>query len=346
MEGSKRRHYDIVELSDWMIDQVAALNVAEYGGTLEEKRAALWHLSSAAPSRRGAASPPEGAREREGVAIVALSGDRVVGVQTYRYWPYAHRGEVYHALQSGGTLVHEEHRGQGLFMRMLRAGNAILEEKGVDFLVGFPVPMSFGGFMKDAWSHVDSPMWYLRVLRPLELAKQRLTSRAPLPELPAADDSWIDLEGLRRLGSSRRLSLLSDPAFLRYRYGDGRSTRYAVHLFEAGGARGLVVGKTRASNGFVELVIGDILTTDGRAATAQRTLASLFAELRRTTNVAACSLLLGTGALEHYRLLARFGFAPTFRRGIFIAKALSSRCQGWIADRFRWNLLHADIDTW
>lgn len=333
MGKKPRRHYDIVEFEDRMLDQVADLNVQQYGGTVEEKKADFARIMSEPFARD------------KGVAICALDGDTVVGVQTYRYWPYERDGHRYYSLQSGGTLVHPEHRGQGLFMRMLRAGNDILAGKDVDFLTGFPVPMSFGGFMKDNWFHVDSPMWYLRVIRPVKLAAQRVMKTAVNGHRGVPEAPWIEIPGLRRVGVERRTNLVSDADFLRYRYGDGRSSGYLVKRWEWAGKTAIIIGRTRASNGFTEFIIGDVLTDDGSLATVYRAFGELVSELRRQGDIAACSMLVGTGALELYPVLARYGFLPTFKKASFITKPVSEH-GSWVGDRWAWNLMHADIDTW
>ena len=334
MPKKPRKHYDIVEYEPWMVEQIARLNVLQYGGTEEEKRGEFARITQEPFARD------------KGVAICALDGDTLVGVQTYRYWPYLRGGERYYSLQSGGTLVHPDHRGQGLFMRMLSAGNDILAQKGVDFLTGFPVPMSFGGFIKDDWHHVDSPMWFLRPLRPVKMVVQRLTRSASEPAGPHQDDDWSTVGELKRVGGAKRTNLCTGRDFLEYRYGNGRSRSYDIRRYDCGEAEAVVVGKRRSSNGFAEYVIGDILSTDGTLRSAHRALSQLLDDLRNGGDVAACSILVGTGMKELYPLVARFGFLPTFRKGLFIAKAVSDRGRDWLCDRWQWNLMHADIDTW
>ena len=333
MSKKERRHYDIVEFAPWMGDQVADLNVLQYGGTREEKRAEFARITEHPFARD------------KGVAICAIDGETVVGVQTYRYWPYRRGADQFYSLQSGGTLVHPEHRGQGLFMRMLTAGNAILERRGVDFVMGFPVPMSFGGFIKDAWYHADSPTWFVTPVRPLKMVMERLRISPPKVSPPARKVE-LDLEDLSRVGSQRRTTLDSAPSFLDYRYGRGRAGGYDVREYRDGGRRAVILGKPRDSNGFAEYTIGDLLLSDGRAATGRWALRRLLKELRAEGQTSACSILVGSGAFEHLAIVTSLGFLPTPKRGLFIAKPISMRAADWLASRFQWNLLHADIDTW
>ncbi|MCA9622911.1 MAG: GNAT family N-acetyltransferase [Myxococcales bacterium] len=333
MPKTPRRHYDIVEYASWMGEQVAELNVLQYGGTAAEKRKEFGRVTDH-PFAKG-----------KGVAICALDGQAVVGVQTYRYWPYDRGGQTFYSLQSGGTLVHPEHRGQGLFMRMLTAGNEILIQKGVDFLTGFPVPMSFGGFIKDGWCHVDSPRWFLRPVRPLRVLTERLGTTGPQPTNTAPESGWPGLHGLGRMGG-RRTNLSSSREFLEYRYGESRSDQYDLRHYVQRGRRALVVGKYRSSNGFSEYVVGDVLTSDESAASTRWALTRLLSDLRSESQTAMCSMLVGNGALEHLAVATSLGFFPTHRTGIFIAKAVSPTGANWLSKRWAWNLLHADIDTW
>lgn len=329
-----QKEYVITEFQAWMADQIAGLNVLQYGGTIDEKLAELARITSD-PFARG-----------KGVALTALDGDQVVGVQTYRYWPYESEAERYYSLQSGGTLVHPDARGQGLFTRMLRAGNAILAEKDVDFLTGFPVPMSFGGFIKDGWTQIDSPRWYLRVLRPLRLVAERLQKPATPSPSEGADTSWLDLPGLRRLVGPSGLQLATDPEFLRYRYGGSRARGYVIKRHQRGASVVILIGKIRTSNGFSEFVIGDVLGNATGFLPYYDAFNWLLDELRREGQVSACSILVGNRARGYRRLLSRYGFVPTNKRALFVAKPLSARVTRPLADRRTWSLLFADIDTW
>src|SRR5438876_877685 len=58
-------------------------------------------------------------QSKKSIKIVAVDGKKVVGFQSFFYWPYSFNNKTFNSYQSGNSLVHPDHRGKRLFSRML-----------------------------------------------------------------------------------------------------------------------------------------------------------------------------------------------------------------------------------
>lgn len=113
------------------------------------------------------------------IRLTALDGDKVVGFQSFFYWPLNYAGKQLAAYQSGNSLVHPEYRGQRIFGRLLKYGDEVLEEHNAEVLIGFPVDASLGSFIRKGWNadvklqwHVKSLGWLNLFRKPVALAPQ------------------------------------------------------------------------------------------------------------------------------------------------------------------------------
>lgn len=100
------------------------------------------------------------------IQVVALDGEKVVGFQSFFYWPFTNKNKKFHSLQSGNSLVHPSYRGLGIFNKLL---NYIFQENGninVDFLIGFPVQASYNSFIKSNWKNILNLQWYVKLINP------------------------------------------------------------------------------------------------------------------------------------------------------------------------------------
>ena len=149
-DGLRIGHYD-----DWMFDQVIDMIVEQYGRD-RDGEAELFRNFYEAPFQR-----------ESGIRLVALDGDRVCGFQSYFYWPYMFSGQKLRSFQSGNSLVSPDYRGRRIFSRLLNFLDELEDRPQIDFLMGFPVQMSYGSFIRNGWDNPLDLNWYVRPIHPL-----------------------------------------------------------------------------------------------------------------------------------------------------------------------------------
>ena len=336
--GSKKQ-FEVCDYQDWMLEQIVSLNIDQYGGNREERRQAFLEISSSKYIKN------------RSVPMVALDKNEVVGVQTYRYWPYYYLGRKFYSLQSGGTLVKKTHRGQGLFMKMLSRGNALLEKKKVDFVMGFPVPMSYGGFIKDGWSHLFSPVWFVKVLRPKNVLKKRYVKRNKEEEdlgSVGLELGYEVCENLRRYLSDGLISLSSENDFREYRYKNNQSEKYLFWSYKERNLSVVFLCKISWDRGFKELLIGDVLCNADNNKLVIRGFSAFVNSIRRIEELAAITILVGGKTIDWLPVLIGNGFLPIPKRISFILKkvGLNKEEFGTIENWRKWSIMQADLDTW
>ena len=110
-----------------------------------------------------------GFQKNKCIRIVALDNKKVVGFQSFFYWPYKYNSKVYNSYQSGNSIVHENYRGKGIFGKILRYTDENKNNLGVDFLIGFPVEESYNSFIKKGWINPFNLTWQVKTLSPLSI---------------------------------------------------------------------------------------------------------------------------------------------------------------------------------
>ena len=101
------------------------------------------------------------------IRVVANEGDKIIGFQSFFYWPYLKNGKIYNSYQSGNSLVHPDYRGKGIFQSLLKNIEENSKSKGVDFLTGFPVEASYKSFIKTGWNNLLNLNWFVKIVNPL-----------------------------------------------------------------------------------------------------------------------------------------------------------------------------------
>lgn len=272
----------------------------------------------------------------DGIRIAATDGDKVIGFQSFFHWPIALHGQFTHAYQSGNSLVHPDYRGKGLFGKMLNYIH--LEEAHLphDLLIGFPVEMSYGAFMKNKWLNPFDLQWYIKPLHPIrslltqpetQLMRSPLGQRTPI-DLPLASD----LAGVQQ-----------SAAHDHYRFGY-QNGPYFRFIFED--PRGRVLFELKAQRRkkvLKELILGKIVRTSSDRELLFEAYAALEKAIRSNASFSFLSIAINPLSDDWKALMARNRFRPIDKKIHFIAKGpLADRQQNWGS----WDIFRADIDTW
>lgn len=103
--------------------------------------------------------------------FVSVTEGDIVGARPFFALKMSHQGDEWVGLQPGDTMVHPDHRRQGLFTRMTERS---IEYYGNDhpLMFNFPNHRSRPGYLKLGWEIVSERSSYYRVESPRQLATQ------------------------------------------------------------------------------------------------------------------------------------------------------------------------------
>lgn len=109
------------------------------------------------------------------IRVVAIVDKKIIGFQSYFYWPYKSDNKNYNSYQSGNSIVSKKFRGKGIFGLLLKKIEEIIMKRNIDFLIGFPVKESIGSFKRKNWSNNFNLKWYVKLisLNPLTFRKSK-----------------------------------------------------------------------------------------------------------------------------------------------------------------------------
>jgi hypothetical protein len=310
-----------------MRSQVGALISSHYGGAPEDRERSFVRFYE---------HPFQ--RERC-IRLVALDGDRVVGLEALIYWPYRIGDQRLASFQGVSALVASDYRGRRIFGRLLHALAQTREFASIDLLVGFPVKHSFPGLIRDGYAHPLDLAWYARLINPVSVLAPLHSIRADI----GFDQAAEPIEAYR---PAKAYELARDPDFIEWRRHcrDGAAYRY----FHYGSARGRVRFdlKTNRRGRIGELIIGDITSTSPDAVLLEAALRELIKAVRAQRCVTILTIALNPHFRDRtlLRCLRKCLFVRLPPKIRFIVKNL--RAPGNVEDPSCWQLFRGDIDTW
>jgi hypothetical protein len=310
-----------------MRPQVIALICSEYGGSLAEHEKNFIRFYE---------HPFQ--RERC-IRLVAMDGDRVVGLQGFFYWPYCVGDERLASFQSGSSLVARDYRGRRIFARLLGHLDATRERARIEFLMGFPVKQSFGSFVRNHWANPLDLTWYARIINPFTILSPLNLSQVEMQfdKAPESIETY-------RLGNA--YSLTVDLDFLEWRRQYCEGTRY--YFFHYSSPRGRVRFdlKPRQRGRIAELIIGDVSSTSPDAELLGAALRELIRAAQAQRFITILTIAMNSkfrdGAL--LRSLRKCYFVRLKPKIHFIVKTFGASSH--VEDPTRWRLFRSDIDTW
>jgi GNAT superfamily N-acetyltransferase len=321
-DGIRIRHYD-----DWMLPQVIDLFVAEYASDREEEKRAFLEFYEH-PFQRA-----------HGIRLVALDSERVCGFQSFFYWPYMYRGRELRTFQSGRSLISPDYRGRRIFARLLNFLAESEDRPEIDCLMGFPVEMSYGSFMRNRWSNPLDLVWYARILHPFSVIRPGAPSDADFDfqRKPEAVEPYYPHGGF---------SLAKNPEFVAWRNAYAATRSYYYFHHREGEKMVRFELKPNQRGRINELVIGDIVGDWGDPELLRRGLRALVRSAKRHSFLTILTIAINTRFADSSLLasLRRLGFIRLRSKIYFIVKPIVEMPE--FEDPRCWWLLRSDIDTW
>lgn len=317
---------EIKPYEDWMKPQIVKLFSIQYGIS-ENEFSSLMDDFYEHPFQKNKC-----------LKIAAIDGNKVVGFQSYFYWPYTYNETIYNSYQSGNSLVHPEYRGKGIFQKLLSyLDNELQNKYKIDFLVGFPVEESKNSFLKNGWKNILNLHWYIKICNPLGFLFS-FTHKYPNNKLPDSNRKKNDFNNCFRLTSQAdfihwRNDYSKRSPYFSYRYSDNYNE---IDFYCRIKKRGKI---------FNELVIGDIKANNMSEDVFQNGLKELHRMSLSMKYITFISIAVNSESNFNFRsILKKSGFYKMNKQIFFIIKTYSDIPN--ISNPTFWMLFRSDIDTW
>ncbi|MCU1486925.1 MAG: hypothetical protein JWN67_3671 [Actinomycetia bacterium] len=317
----------ITSYDDWMRPQVVAL-FSRQNSTTEADEHAYIDGFFEHPYQRDRC-----------IRLVALDEDKVVGFQAFFFWPYAAGAETFASYQSGRSLVHPEYRGRGIFQRLLCQVEDNPGDFTADFIVGFPVDVSFGSLVRNGFAHVCDLTTYVRLIHPTSVSPKAAPWSLgfdPTPEVvPAAV-------------AHGQIGRIRSPEFDAWHASFGLAPMYE-HFHHGEGAKVLRVDLAYSvrRGRILQVTIGDVVANEQDLQFIHRGMKACLRAIRARREVGLLAIDLNRHSadptLRDFVRRNRF-FDVRQKNNYFLVKALTERPM--ILDPTRWSLFRSDRDIW
>jgi GNAT superfamily N-acetyltransferase len=216
--------------------------------------------------------------------LVAEADRLLIGFRAFMRWRFRANGRVVRAVQAVDTATHPDYQGMGIFSALTRRAVESLRDD-VDMIYNTPNDKSLPGYLKMGWQTVGRlPVW-VRVRRPIRLAKglsslrkeaTRQVEPTPVDAEPAttvlADDNVKDLLA-RRGAETGTLSTARSHEYLTWRYGSSGLFDYrAVTDSQRGRVQGLAIFRIRPRGSLLEAALTEVIMPRDDPRTIRRLL--------------------------------------------------------------------------
>ncbi|NNE55940.1 MAG: GNAT family N-acetyltransferase [Flavobacteriales bacterium] len=269
------------------------------------------------------------------IRLVAIRDKEVLGFQSFFYWPCSFKGKQYQVFQSGNSLVSPAARGKGVFGRLLAYVFENKDKLKYDLLIGFPVEMSFGSFMRKNWEHPFDLRWYVKIGSPIRSLLGN-PEKAMAKRFSSKPSRFID-------SSSERFQVDYSEPFFNYRdaYSDGS---YFFFEFEADGKSALFVLKIQTRKKVIrECIIGKVIADSYEETFLQSAFRALIKEIRKSGAATLISIAFNPLDKQLKSATEKLGFRKLERIIRFIYYGdLPNELKAYD----QWAMFRADIDTW
>lgn len=311
----------------WMKPQVAQLFQNEYGIKQSEFEDLMTKLYE------------HPIQLKKCIQIVALDEQKVVGFQSFFYWPYTFEGKIFNSFQSGNSLTHPDYRGKGIFKKLL---NFVFENGNkvdADFFIGFPVQASYGSFVKNKWSNIFDLVWYLKVVNPFgflfgKSILAKVFSRDFMPNGKASIDTF---------------RLNDEAEFVKWKNElKFDKQNYYYHSFKISDKEEIIFEmKFQVRKKIInEIIIGKVYFKGDSVTKLDIALKDLLKKIGKAKCVTICSICINEQLKnpDYKQVLSTHNFKRLDKKIYFIVKPLVKGDD--VLEAQKWDIGRADIDTW
>lgn len=273
------------------------------------------------------------------IRIAAVQGEKVIGFQSFFYWPYYYNGQLYHSFQSGNSLVNPDYRGKGIFQQLLNYLEKHREKYGIDFLIGFPINASRNSLIRNGWKNILDMEWHIAPSSPVFSLLGDENKK-----LSRHFNDRSDLSIREIVNEGFRLS--DEKEFLEWRKCYSANQNYFYHVYkENGKSIEFTLKSSRRKKIIRELIIGNVRTESHDTAF----LKNAFQDLRSSVKKSGAASFLSFAGNPHSKyiseeLLSSASFRKIDKKIFFAVKTFSESHPA--EDSSKWILFRSDIDTW
>jgi GNAT superfamily N-acetyltransferase len=311
---------------DWMKEQVVDLFVEEYKVT-KDYFSAFFDQFYDAPYQKV-----------NSIRLVALEDKTVIGFQSFFFWPFIKNNITYKSLQSGNSLIHKDHRGKGIFSKLLNFIDENKAELNIDFLIGFPIDASFNSLFRKGWINVFNLKWYIKiasfysVLMPLKLEK------------------FKQFDTAKKIITNYKpqfFKLSEDDAFVAWRKGYQNQANYFNYEYNEQNQKVQLCCKVQTRKTYIkEVIIGNILATDYNKELIKKAIQELFKKLKSKNLATIVSIALNENSnVDQLEVIKSLNFKDINKQIYFFTYPMNINKEELINPK-NWELYRGDIDTW
>jgi len=271
------------------------------------------------------------------IRIAAIEKKVIIGFQSFFHWPYTLNNKIFNSFQSGNSLVHPEHRGKGIFQKLLNYFDSELQKKlDVDFLIGFPVEESKNSFIRNNWKNILNLNWYIKLCNPARILFSVNEKKI---------NNKFSLEHVFINESARTLRLIKSPEFIHWRKSYSSTTKYFNYeYFENSNKMCFQLKLNKRKHFIKELVIGDMQCNNYDEKFIYQGIHQLN-KIAFSAGITFMSVALNKASSDGFaKIFNKVGFKETNRNINFIIKNFISLSE--LTNHECWTLYRSDIDTW
>lgn len=312
-------------MQPWMFDQVVEMISKQYNRPLGREREIMEKFYD------------HPFQKEQAIKIVGLDGKKVIGFQSFFYWPYYLNGHPLRAYQSGKSIVHENYRGSGLFLQLLNHIDIVRRKKKVDFLIGFPIDISINSLLRNHWINILNLSWYVKIINPLSIIGRFDTKKITFQSRYELAHHFLYPKGL---------ALSTDPNFRSWRKVYSGEKNYYQFNCEQSGSKFQFDLKANLRGKMKELIVGDVLTDCSDPELITHALRELVKASKKQRVFTLLSIALNENYFNSKMINAvkKAGFTKIDRKIYFCVKDFE--IGSLIYNPKLWRLYRSDIDTW
>lgn len=270
------------------------------------------------------------------IKLVALSGEKVLGFASFSYWPYKKDGVIYNSYQVGNAIIHPDHRGKGIFQKILKYVDDNQKNLNVDFLFAFPhISASFPSFMKFGYENPFDLAWRVKLINPFAFffnPKNILRQFSAFPQVVVEGDSPF-------------YKLLRTPDFDDWFFSSRSENNYAYYNYDDGINKITFYLKSNRRGRWInELIIGDIRTSTSDAVAYEKALSTFLSIVKKAKSVTIISIAYNEQIKSYKNAIFNRRFRKIKPVIHFVHRNYLEGVDLSKVDE--WELYRGDIDTW
>lgn len=274
-------------------------------------------------------------QKEKALKVVALDMNKVVGFQSFFYWPYKEGNKSYNSFQSGNSIVHPDYRGHGIFQKLLNFIYKECESLNIDFLMGFPVEASKNSFIRNNWLNILDLCWFIKVINPLSLAfginEKKLNTIFSLSKtINSFENSIIHLKNDNEFNNWRNNYSLTSKYYFFY---ENKNDFIEFEL------------SFKKRNKYVnELIIGNVVSNSSNRNFYKKAIKLLTNKTRKLGFITLLTFCSNTKSNSKKSLLISSFFRKINKKIYFIIRPFKDEIH--LSEASNWELFRHDIDTW